>query len=94
MSRYVKQRKKSMALVDIIILVSIGLLVAVIITMWFSSSAKKSTGAINENLNGAGDKDGDLVLNFQDKCPCIKGDQNAKDSGCPAGTAPTATCPT
>jgi len=61
----------------------IALLVVIFLLIWFKGAGEGAFGAINKNIAGVGDYDGDKVVDMFDKCPCDPGESGAKLEGCP-----------
>lgn len=61
----------------------LALIVVILLLVWFKGSGDTAFGAINKNIAGVSDCDGDKVADMFDKCPCDEGGPDAKLSGCP-----------
>jgi hypothetical protein len=88
MKKSSKNNKGASMLVEILIATLIILTFAILYTMFSTGGLKKTTGTFNTLTSGTGDPDQDMIANIEDKCPCIAGDYNGKNKGCPADKIP------
>jgi hypothetical protein len=55
------------------------ILVVVLLTIWFKGSGESGFDAIDNQIKGFGDSDGDKVADFNDDCPCDPNLQEVED---------------
>ncbi|MFH0701882.1 MAG: hypothetical protein V2A62_05615 [Candidatus Woesearchaeota archaeon] len=60
----------------------LALIVVILLLVWFKGSGDTAFSAINKNIAGAGDCDGDKIPDMFDNCPCDAEEPGAKVSGC------------
>ena len=63
-------------------MIVVTLIVLLVVSGVFTKLFGKSATGVGRQIDSGGDFDVDNVLNFQDKCPCIRG--SIEDDGCPS----------
>jgi hypothetical protein len=62
---------------------ALAILVVILFALFFRGTSERGFDSINNKIGGLNDADNDLIADFQDKCPCVLGEEGAIHKGCP-----------
>ena len=78
------KNKKSYTLTHVLITLVFLVIAFLILLYIFNNFIKQEKGEIEDSLGGSRDYDNDGIVDYFDKCPCDKGEE--EEDGCPTGT--------